>query len=57
MSRHSHIRDLHEACRRLGKSQSGSKGRMFRRIKEAHLEAQRRESVVLAQRAVSCIHS
>ena len=49
VSRHSHIRDLHEACRWLGKSQSGSKERMFRRIKEAHLEAQRRESVVLAQ--------
>lgn len=49
VSRHSHIKDLREACRWLGKSQSGSKERMFRRIKEAHLEAIRREAVILSQ--------
>ena len=46
---HSHIKDLREACRWLGKSQSGSTERMFRRIKEAHLEAQRREDVFLSE--------
>ena len=45
----SSIRDLREACRWLGVSHSGSKDRMFRRFREAHLQARRRQSVILAQ--------
>ena len=49
ISARSSIKDLREACRWLGISQSGSKDRMFRRVREAHLQARKRQSVVLAQ--------